>query len=48
MEAISTFLKACESLGVPNSDIFMTVDLYEAKALFKVYETLAALKRVSK
>lgn len=31
MENIGNFLGFCETLGVPKSDIFQTVDLYEAQ-----------------
>jgi hypothetical protein len=31
MENISNFLKACRVVGVPEHDLFETVDLYEAK-----------------
>ncbi|XP_053330735.1 transgelin-2 [Spea bombifrons] len=43
MEQISQFLKACERYGVPATDLFQTVDLWEAKDLASVQRTLMNL-----
>lgn len=43
MEQISQFLKACERYGIPASDLFQTVDLWEAKDLSCVQRTLMNL-----
>ncbi|KAM6983938.1 transgelin-like [Tautogolabrus adspersus] len=43
MEQISLFLKAAESYGVTKTDMFQTVDLFEAKDLASVQITLMAL-----
>ncbi|CDW60276.1 calponin 1, basic, smooth muscle [Trichuris trichiura] len=40
MENISKFLEAVRALGVPEITCFQTVDLYESKHLYKVFETL--------
>eukprot|EP00339_Tiarina_fusa_P015969 CAMPEP_0117041766 /NCGR_PEP_ID=MMETSP0472-20121206/29138_1 /TAXON_ID=693140 ORGANISM="Tiarina fusus, Strain LIS" /NCGR_SAMPLE_ID=MMETSP0472 /ASSEMBLY_ACC=CAM_ASM_000603 /LENGTH=204 /DNA_ID=CAMNT_0004752847 /DNA_START=22 /DNA_END=637 /DNA_ORIENTATION=+ len=45
MENINAFLVACKQLGVPDTDLFMTVDLYEAKNMPQVIQTLHALGR---
>lgn len=37
MENINSFLMAIEQYGVPTSDSFQTVDLYEAKHMGQVY-----------
>ena len=47
MENINNFLVACKVLGVPDTDLFMTVDLYEAKNMGQVIQTLHALGRHS-
>lgn len=47
MENINAFLMACKQLGVPDTDLFMTVDLFEAKNLGQVVQTLHALGRHS-
>ena len=36
MENIGNFLKACEAMGVKRSDLFQTVDLYEANNITQV------------
>jgi len=45
MENIGNFLVGCEKLGLRKVDCFMTVDLYEAKNLVAVVDTVLALKR---
>ena len=45
MENISNFLKACRTLGVPEHDLFETVDLYEQKDLGVVVTCIHALGR---
>jgi len=46
MENINKFLVACEKLGLKKKiELFQTVDLYEAKNLVPVVDTLVALKR---
>jgi len=47
MENINAFLVACKHLGVPDTDLFMTVDLFEAKNMGQVIQTLHALGRHS-
>ena len=36
MENIGNFLSACEAYGVPKSDLFQTVDLYEGQNIPQV------------
>ncbi|XP_063295546.1 transgelin-2-like [Pelobates fuscus] len=43
MEQISQFLRACERYGIPASDLFQTVDLWEGKDLSSVQRTLMNL-----
>jgi transgelin len=38
---------ACKQLGVPETDLFMTVDLFEAKNMVQVIQTLHSLGRQS-
>jgi len=45
MENISNFLAACESLSVKKSDLFQTVDLYEANNIHQVVNGIFALGR---
>ena len=45
MENISNFLKACRVLGVPEHDLFETVDLYEEKDMGVVVRCIFALGR---
>ncbi|GMI12460.1 hypothetical protein TrLO_g2941 [Triparma laevis f. longispina] len=45
MENISNFLKACRTIGVPEHDLFETVDLYEQKDLGVVVTCIHALGR---
>ncbi|XP_010007202.1 PREDICTED: transgelin [Chaetura pelagica] len=43
MEQIAQFLKAAEDYGVVKTDVFQTVDLFEAKDMAAVQRTLMAL-----
>ncbi|XP_077162318.1 transgelin [Paroedura picta] len=43
MEQIAQFLKAAEDYGVVKTDVFQTVDLFEAKDMAAVQRTLVAL-----
>jgi len=45
MENIGNFLKACESMGCKRSDLFQTVDLYEAANITQVVNGICALGR---
>lgn len=45
--AHGSFIEAAQKLGVKEQDVFATVDLFEAKNMTKVIDTLAALKRVT-
>jgi transgelin len=45
MENINMFQKALKSYGVPDLDVFQTVDLYEAKDVAQVTSTIFALGR---
>ncbi|KAK9314386.1 calponin homology domain-containing protein [Lipomyces starkeyi] len=45
MENISMFLRAAASLGLPQYDLFQTVDLYEAKDPAQVVQTLYSFSR---
>jgi len=45
MENIKNFLEASKSLGVPEADLFMTVDLYEEKNMTQVVQMLYSLGR---
>ncbi|TPX37054.1 hypothetical protein SmJEL517_g00866 [Synchytrium microbalum] len=45
MEQINTFLKAAGRLGVPDQELFMTIDLYEGKNLPQVIDSLYSLSR---
>merc|ERR1719282_250163 len=45
MENINAFLVACKRIGVPDTDLFMTVDLFEAKNMPQVIQTLFILGR---
>ncbi|XP_012684331.1 transgelin isoform X2 [Clupea harengus] len=47
MEQISQFLNAAERYGVSKTDIFQTVDLWEAKDLASVQRTLMAVGSVA-
>lgn len=45
MENIGNFLGACENFGLKKTDLFQTVDLYEAQNMPQVIGTLHALGR---
>merc|ERR1712113_713458 len=46
MENITSFIKACRSLGVLEKNVFSTVDLHEAKNLKSVQQCIAELGAV--
>ena len=46
MENINNFLTSIEKYGVPKTDLFQTVDLYEASNIPAVTATLFALGRI--
>lgn len=41
-ENIDAYVKACKAIGVPDPELFMTVDLYEARNMNAVCNHLAA------
>lgn len=45
MENINNFQKAIKEYGVPDQDVFQTVDLWEKKDISQVTNTLFALGR---
>lgn len=45
MENIGTFLAGCEAYGLKKTDLFQTVDLYEAQNMPQVIATIHALGR---
>lgn len=45
MENIGAFLSACEALGMVKTDLFQTVDLYEAQNVPLVVDAIHALGR---
>eukprot|EP01100_Stratorugosa_tubuloviscum_P006335 TRINITY_DN273_c2_g2_i3.p1 TRINITY_DN273_c2_g2~~TRINITY_DN273_c2_g2_i3.p1 ORF type:complete len:193 (+),score=102.03 TRINITY_DN273_c2_g2_i3:151-729(+) len=47
MENIGKYLEACRGFGVIASDMFQTVDLYEAKNMNQVINNIHALGRVA-
>ncbi|KAK3252307.1 hypothetical protein CYMTET_38395 [Cymbomonas tetramitiformis] len=47
MENINSYLEGCKALGMPPSDMFMTVDLYEAKNVAAVVDNVISLARVA-
>ena len=47
MEAINMFLIAAENFGIKKTDLFVTLDLYEANNLAQVIATLRALDRLA-
>ena len=47
MENVNSFLVASKQLGVPDVDLFMTVDLFEAKNMVQVIQSIHALGRAS-
>eukprot|EP01108_Squamamoeba_japonica_P003102 TRINITY_DN256_c0_g1_i3.p1 TRINITY_DN256_c0_g1~~TRINITY_DN256_c0_g1_i3.p1 ORF type:complete len:129 (-),score=40.99 TRINITY_DN256_c0_g1_i3:59-445(-) len=46
MENISAYLDACRAFGLKTSDLFQTVDLFEAKNKVAVVQNVLALKRL--
>jgi hypothetical protein len=48
MENIGRFLKAMSAYGLPATDQFMTVDLFEAKNMNQVVQCVHALGRLAK
>ena len=46
-ENIAAYLDACKSLGVPQFDLFVTVDLYERRNMKAVVRNLHSLGRVA-
>eukprot|EP00343_Euplotes_focardii_P006787 CAMPEP_0205823172 /NCGR_PEP_ID=MMETSP0206-20130828/15434_1 /ASSEMBLY_ACC=CAM_ASM_000279 /TAXON_ID=36767 /ORGANISM="Euplotes focardii, Strain TN1" /LENGTH=192 /DNA_ID=CAMNT_0053120103 /DNA_START=5 /DNA_END=583 /DNA_ORIENTATION=+ len=48
MENINSFLLGCKALGVPDTDLFMTVDLFEGKNMNQVVQCIHALGRHSR
>ena len=46
--SIGLFISACRSLGVEESELFETVDLYEERDLPRVWRCVLALERVTK
>jgi hypothetical protein len=47
MENIDAYIKACAAAGVPQAELFMTVDLYEDKNPNAVFVNLYGLARVA-
>lgn len=47
MENLNNFQKALKEYGVPDIDVFQTVDLYEKKNIAQVTDTLFALGRAT-
>ena len=47
MENINSYTEACRRLGVPDSDLFVTVDLFEGKNMPAVVRNLHSLGRVA-
>jgi len=45
MENIGKYLEFCDSIGVPKTDVFQTVDLYEAQNMPQVINGIHALGR---
>jgi len=45
MECISQFLAAAEKYGIPKTELFQTVDLYEQQNMSQVVQCVAALGR---
>ena len=48
MEKVSAFIKACRTYGIPEYQLFTTVDLFEAKDPNSVVQTIQALGGVAK
>eukprot|EP01147_Barroeca_monosierra_P009574 gene9574-1801_t len=47
MENIGYFLDAAKRYGLPDSDLFITVDLFESRNMKQVVICLAALKKLA-
>ena len=45
MENIGNYLSSCENYGVPKTDLFQTVDLYEGQNMAQVINGIVALGR---
>eukprot|EP00003_Mantamonas_plastica_P025459 TRINITY_DN4_c0_g1_i11.p2 TRINITY_DN4_c0_g1~~TRINITY_DN4_c0_g1_i11.p2 ORF type:complete len:221 (+),score=81.17 TRINITY_DN4_c0_g1_i11:1876-2538(+) len=45
MENVSSYIDACKELGMPEHDLFVTVDLYEGKDMGQVVQNIHALGR---
>jgi hypothetical protein len=45
MENINNFLLALDKLGLPKHEMFQTIDLYEAKNMGSVIDTIFAFSR---
>ncbi|KTW28134.1 hypothetical protein T552_01993 [Pneumocystis carinii B80] len=45
MENIAAFLEFVQKLGVPNYDLFQTIDLYERKNTYQVIQCIHSLSR---
>ena len=45
MENIGNYLSSCENYGVPKTDLFQTVDLYEGQNMPQVINGIIALGR---
>lgn len=45
MENISQFLSFCAKLGIPQHDLFQTIDLYERKNVFQVVQSIHTFSR---
>jgi len=48
MENINAYLNAARQLGVPPTDLFMTVDLFEEKNIGQVIRNLDTLRRITR
>mmetsp|Transcript_31439 Transcript_31439/g.60617 ORF Transcript_31439/g.60617 Transcript_31439/m.60617 type:complete len:380 (-) Transcript_31439:192-1331(-) len=46
MENISAYIDGCRRVGVPEPELFITADLYEARNISSVVKNLMALKRI--
>lgn len=47
MENIDSYLKGCKALGMPEYELFMTVDLYEARNMQQVLLNVFSLGRIA-
>ena len=46
-ENIDSYLKGCKALGMPDYELFMTVDLYEARNMQQVLLNIFSLGRIA-